>query len=573
MGFFTITLKTFSYIYQINKKKLLVMILLAFMIGLADLLGIASIYPFMSVATSSNFEPASFPFNLVSEFSGLSQRSELVFAFGVITSLIILVAMSIKILGTAYIIKFSLDTEYEMSKKLFRIVTEKNYDWHRNGNRAKNEKLILNEVTNFVHQAVYPLTLLVVHAIIIIMILGLLVYIQPIAAFSIGITFFAIYGLITVIVKKKLTIIGRIRTQANENKFRIVGEAFDLIKLIKLYKMEEFHRNNFEGAAREYSDRHAQSQIIGQLPRFFVEMIALILTILVVSYVQLKDTQNFINSIPIISIFCLGAFKVLPSAQQLYFSISQLSYSEKVVEEISVLLDHSQITPKSARVVPETDHKLPKFEKFELLSKDSGQKILFELGRGKSIGLIGKSGGGKTTFLESLAGLIETEDFIALYNGDRLIGDLQDSRWHEKLAYVPQEPFLMSGTIQENVCFGLPIDEEKVLHVCKLAMLEGFLLKRTNGIESEIGRFGSQLSGGEKQRIAVARALYRDKEILLMDEGTSALDDEFEDEIISNLLRVEDLSLVIISHSKKVCNMLDHVYEIETDIIRRVSNA
>jgi ATP-binding cassette, subfamily B, bacterial PglK len=570
MKFFQITQKIYSIIYLLNRKKLILMILLALIIGMCDLLGVASIYPFMNIATSNELDLSSFPLSLISSNLGLNNRAELIFVLGVITSIIILFTMSLKIIATAYIIKSSMDYEFELSYKLFKSVINKSYNSHKKLSRNKNEKLILSEVTNFVHQAGYPLILLIVHTIIISMIVSLLFFINPNSALIIGLLFLVIYGGIIFFVKKKLTIIGAQRTQANETKFQIVAESFDIIKLIKLYKMENSITEIFKVASREFSEKHAQSQVIAQLPRFFVEMIALTVIILVISFIQFRDAQSFIANIPIITTFCLGAFKILPSAQQLYFSISQISYSGKVVDEIFSELNYLNKFDEQVTEVESLEPLRSGFENFELWSSGTNTKRLLTLERGQSIGLIGKSGSGKTTLLETLAGLVETDKFNVRYNGDELRLGLTSSVWQQKLAYVPQEPFLMSGTIKENICFGLPINDKKLSSVCDIAMLEGFLSDRENGIESEIGRFGSQLSGGEKQRIAIAQALYRDKEIFLMDEGTSALDEEFASSVITNLLSIQHLSLIIVSHSRAVNKMLGDVYEVRQGSITKV---
>lgn len=570
MKFFLITKKIYLIIYLLNRRKLILMIFLAFTIGLCDLLGVASIYPFMNIATSNNLDLSSFPLNLTSNYLGITDRSELIFVLGIITSFVILMTMMLKIIATAYIIKSTLNYEFEISHKLFESVINKSYKSHKNISRNKNEKLILSEVTNFIHQAGYPLVLLIVHAIIVSMILLLLFFINPYSTAIIGLLFLVMYGAIIFVVKKKLSIIGAKRTQANETKFQVVSESFDIIKLIKLYKMENSITEVFKVASREFSEKHAQSQVIAQLPRFFVEMVALTVTILVIAYMQFRDANSFVANIPIITTFCLGAFKIMPSAQQLYFSISQISYSGKVVDEIFRELNYVNNFDEQTTMVENVELASSGFDTLELWSSGSDSEMLFTLERGQSICLIGKSGSGKTTFLETLAGLDETDKFNVRYNGNELRSGFASPVWQEKLAYVPQEPFLMSGTVKENICFGLPINDKKLSFVCHIAMLDGFLSDRENGIDSRIGRFGSQLSGGEKQRIAIAQALYRDKEIFLMDEGTSALDEEYASSVIKNLLSLPYLSLIIVSHSRAISKILDDVYEVNQGYITKV---
>ena len=179
------------------------------------------------------------------------------------------------------------------------------------------------------------------------------------------------------------------------------------------------------------------------------------------------------------------------------------------------------------------------------------------------IGILGPSGSGKTTFVNLITGLIKPN------NGQILIDNFQNinddiSSWQSKIGYVSQSIFLFDGTLEENISFGSDgerIDHSKLLNSIKLSQLDKFVKEQKDGLKTIIGENGAKISGGQIQRIGIARSLYRDNQVLILDESTNALDEKTEKEFFKSLMSLKgSKTIIVISHNKENLKNCDKVY-------------
>ena len=185
--------------------------------------------------------------------------------------------------------------------------------------------------------------------------------------------------------------------------------------------------------------------------------------------------------------------------------------------------------------------------------------------KGESIGIIGKTGSGKTTFLDIIMGfMIPTDGYISIDKNK--LNDKNIVSWRSSIAHVPQNIFLLDATVIENIAFGEKleaIDNQKALKAAKIACLDKLGFSGKNGIFKNIGELGSQISGGQRQRIGIARAIYKDVDLLIMDEATSALDKETERAIIENIKKyLPSLTLIIVAHKYSALVLCNKIYEL-----------
>ena len=186
------------------------------------------------------------------------------------------------------------------------------------------------------------------------------------------------------------------------------------------------------------------------------------------------------------------------------------------------------------------------------------------------IGILGPSGSGKTTLVNLITGLIKPN------SGKILVDDFQDINddipsWQLKIGYVSQSIFLFDGTLEENISFGSEdetIDQSKLLNCIKLSQLDKFVKEQKNGLKTLIGENGAKISGGQIQRIGIARSLYRNNEILILDESTNALDEETEKEFFKSLMILKgNRTIILISHNKENLKYCDKVYNVKNATI------
>jgi len=195
----------------------------------------------------------------------------------------------------------------------------------------------------------------------------------------------------------------------------------------------------------------------------------------------------------------------------------------------------------------------------------SCENISLEIKKGESIGIIGKSGSGKTTILDIILGLLESQSGKILFNNVQLSKRINN--WRSKVAYIPQDVFLIDGTIKENISLGEAkdsVDNFRMNNSIKQARLLDVINKLPNGIDTKIGENGARISGGQKQRIALARAFYYGREILIMDEATSSLDKETEKEIVSEIKDLHGIkTMIVIAHRMSTVAYCDRIYKLD----------
>jgi len=311
-------------------------------------------------------------------------------------------------------------------------------------------------------------------------------------------------------------------------------------------------------------------------PRFALEAFGLIF-IAISSYIFFILTNDFNNFIPFIATFALGAQKLLPAMQSSYNANSAIRAN--LVSVIDVL---EIIEKQNVDVIDPSISENLEFKKsirlsnlgfrystdLPLILKD----INLEIFPGERIGIIGKSGSGKSTLLEVLMGLLRPSKGKLMIDGIDLNNSKSNSKnsisqWRRGISYVPQNIFLADSSFAENIAFGLKreeLDMKRVKDCAKKAKISDLIEQSKFGYRTNVGEKGIRLSGGQCQRVGIARALYKNNKILVFDEATSALDNKTESELMSSIETLsKDLTIIIIAHRLSTVKVCDKVFSIE----------
>ena len=313
---------------------------------------------------------------------------------------------------------------------------------------------------------------------------------------------------------------------------------------------------------------------MSQVPRYAMELVAFGSVIFLILYLLAAHDGDLGTILPVLSVYALAGFKMLPAFQQVYTSISQIRGNLAAFEALQGDLRASAIdNPESASKPIESsrEHWTPK-ESIRLenvLFSYPGKEepavkgLNLDIPVNKVIGLVGASGSGKSTAIDLLLGLIEPQQGRLLIDGEPLTVSRRRV-WQNSLGFVPQSIFLADNSIRENIGFGLPqeaIDEQKVRRAATLAHLDELLSELPDGLNTRVGERGVQLSGGQRQRIGIARALYHDADILILDEATSALDGITEKLIMD---AIHDFSgkktIIMIAHRLATVKQCDTIF-------------
>ena len=414
-----------------------------------------------------------------------------------------------------------------------------------------------------------PLIDLAANSMVTIFIVILLVIIDPklllIVLLSLGLAYGLIYKFTITFLKR----LGKNRTKNNQLRFLAINEAFGAIKEIKLGGLEKNYIDRFSDSAQIYASSNSYALSIEQIPRFILEAIAFGGIMLLLIYLM-TQTGSFDSALPIISLYVFAGYRLMPALQMIYRSITLITYSRQAVntlvknfkelEKVKLNQDESFLSLKKDITLNNIYYSYPNS------SKKALKDISLVISSKTTVGLIGSTGSGKTSMVDIILGLLEPEEGTFKVDGN-LINKKNLRSWQRSIGYVPQHIYLTDDTIAANIAFGVDlknIDQKKVEKVTKLANLHSFVTEELpNKYQTKIGERGIRLSGGEKQRIGIARALYCNPQLLILDEATSALDNKTESTImdaIDSLRR--DITIIIIAHRLSTLKNCDKIFKL-----------
>ena len=375
--------------------------------------------------------------------------------------------------------------------------------------------------------------------------------------------------------RNALKVKGKLFLIESGKKLKLINQSLASFKELKISNRENYFLKSFTFITQGLEKLGFFNYLITAIPRLFLEVTAL-LSVVVVSvllYLIANDTQSII---PLISLLAVTAVRLIPSLNAITTSLTTLRFRkpsfELIVNEINKLKEKNfQIKETTVNV----NNKNFEF-KNELIVKnvyfkyqDANKAVLenlnFKIKKGSKVGIIGRSGAGKSTLVDLILGLLNPQEG-QIYVDDNKLHEVVDS-WQGKIGYIPQEIYLLDDSIKNNIAFGIPkenINEELINNVLKVAQLEKLVHSLPDKLETIIGNKGIKLSGGEKQRIAIARAVYNNPEILILDEATSALDIDNENKILAEINQnLSDKTTIIISHRNNTVKNCDIIYVME----------
>jgi ABC-type bacteriocin/lantibiotic exporter with double-glycine peptidase domain len=357
-----------------------------------------------------------------------------------------------------------------------------------------------------------------------------------------------------------------------------IHEGIEGLKEIRILGKEKYFHRMLEKNAKVFAEASINANIVSTMPRYFLELILIVFIVLLV-FKSIFFDQNFNDLLPTISMFGIAAMRLAPSTSQIISSISRLRHN---AHSIDLLYDdlkslkglHSSEKGHISMSRVEKDQPCKPFHSIELqqvqFTYPKTNKLVLDnlsitIRAGDSIGLIGSSGSGKTTMVDLLLGLLEPNKGKILYNNKPLIKNLAD--WQSTVGYLPQKVFLIDDTLRKNIALGVDeeeISDNKILEALHQARLTELVMQLPKGINTTLGEHGIRLSGGQRQRVALARAFYHQRSVLIMDESTSALDNETEHEIVEEIKRLKGRkTIIVIAHRLTTLQHCDYIYRMD----------
>ena len=383
-----------------------------------------------------------------------------------------------------------------------------------------------------------------------------LFFVDSILTIIIGLTFGISYSLIYLVIRKFALGIGQKRLEATKWIFTSITEAFGAIKEIKVTGHEQTYINRFSKPSLVLSRISVLAAVISSLPRFVLEAITFGGMLLVVLYLMMQN-GNFSAALPVIALYTYAGYRLMPTLQQIYSSLTTLRFVGPALDAL-----YKELKSLKKSNLDQTDNVLLIKKNITLKNinfnyANSSRTILkninFNIPAKTSVGIVGATGSGKTTLVDIILGLLEAQRGLLEVDGKE-INNSNSKSWQRSIGYVPQHIFLSDDTVAANIAFGVynndQIDYKAVERAAKIAKLHEFVTSELpQKYQTTIGERGIRLSGGQRQRIGIARALYNSPKVLILDEASSALDNDTEKQVMNEIKKLEkDITLIMIAH-------------------------
>jgi ABC-type bacteriocin/lantibiotic exporter with double-glycine peptidase domain len=361
---------------------------------------------------------------------------------------------------------------------------------------------------------------------------------------------------------------GNSKINFDNQKLKFLQEGILSFKEIKIFNKADYYLKNFNRMASKSNKLNIKFGILQLIPRFYLEVMgAITIIILILVNFDKNSSETFLNVLPILSLYFVAIMRILPSANRIVNSLETFRFSFPLLKSIyrDLNYDVSKQKVHKKKFLIEFNSRIT----FKNVSFSFSQnekifdKLNFVIKRGEKIGLIGESGIGKTTFLNLISGLLHPTKGNIYCDAHLIKEDPKD--WYPNIAYIYQSNFILNDTIENNISFNSLKNEEhykKITMIINLLNLENFLKKQSAGLNTYIGDGGVKLSGGQIQKIAIARAIYSDRKIFICDEITSSLDKNSE-KVILNILNKLDKTIIMISHKRENLYFCNKIYQVK----------
>lgn len=553
------------------------LVLLMIATSFAEIVSIGAVLPFLGVLSA----PDSFLENSyvkpVATLLGLSNSRDLLLTLTIAFSLASLVAglMRFTLLWVQTRLSHSIGTDLRVD--IYRRTLYQPYSVHLGRNTSEIISGISQKTSLVVEQVLFPLMIILSATLMLVSVSTVLVTIDYRVAFLGIIVFGLLYTAVSAFMKKRLAQNSKHISIGQDRSIKALQEGLGGIKDVLINGTQEPYIKVFKEADVDLRRGLTNVQIISVSPRYFVEVTGMI-AIAFMALTLAKESNGIGNAIPVLGAFALGLVRLLPVIQQIYQSLSQIRGAEACMVDVIGLLEQplptANLTDDRLALSFQSDIVLRGVEfhyspKFPLVLKGVNLRIP----KGARVGVIGTTGSGKSTLVNILMGLL-TPTQGTFFVDDVKIDRSNYRNWQANIAHVPQTIFLSDNTIAENIAFGVErseIDYKRIRDACAMAQIDELIESWELKYETYVGERGVRLSGGQLQRVGIARALYKKSKFIVLDEATSALDNITEENVMNSISYIsDDITLLIVAHRLNTLTRCDFIIDLCDGTINRI---
>jgi len=542
-----------------RKKQAIILLVLSVITSGFEILTVGSIFNLLSIMTKPKLNEVNENFDFFN-LGSVGLTSEKFFLFFII---FLIVACLCRIILLWSMLRFSHTVGSDMGVLMFTKTLKQPLEFYFKTTSSD----IISNLTKKIHilslEIVHPIILVSSNVVIIIGILGLLL-------FQIGLIALAVFGLFILlfyffwkVTKSRISRNSKFISENSDLLIKNISETLAAIKLISMKQIYNLFTDQFDKTNRKLKFAEGDNVFLSQSIRVWLELIIILLGTI---FCLITYKMNILlDIIPILGGVIFGVYRIIPLVLKAYSGFSTImGAKESFIDILSYLnlkneINNIQLKEKllfnDKISIKDLSYSYPNKENTSLININCNIK------KNKITGIVGPTGSGKTTLITLIAGLIKPNEGSLAMDKIKLTNS-NVSAWKNMIAYVPQETIIIDGSISDNITLGLDknIDKFKIFEVLKTAKLDKFLPY----IDSQkiVGERGIKISGGERQRIGLARAIYDNKEIIILDEPFSALDKQTAQEILTDIKDFKKYTIIIVSHDQFVMPFCDNVISI-----------
>lgn len=549
-----------------SKFSIIYLILLSLISMVLEMFSIALIIPLLNTALGNE---SNFVNSIFSEIDLIFfTNNKVIIILLSFVFFIFLIKAVFLVYFTWYKANFSQKLFANISNKMLESYLYRQYAYHLDNNSSFMVKNITIEVGQFIYGSLNPIIILFTEITVFIGISAILFFHDPMAFVFTSFIFLISAIIIFKITRNKISNWGDIRHKFDGLRIKSINQSLNGIKPVILSNAENFFLNIHKKYINETIKAGIWVQVYSESPRYIFELI-LIFVISLLFLFLLFINYDLVSIFTTMSLFGIASFKIIPSLNRALNQFQNITFNNISTNTIlDVLLYNKKNKTNNLEkklINNNSGISLKNLTFYYLNKKMILSKVNMHFKKNTIIGIVGQSGVGKSTFVDILTGLIAPQEGGIFFNGKNILTDIR--RWRSKIGYVPQSVYLLDDTIENNILFGKDKKDnhkfffKKIIDTCQLTEVINELKNKERTI---VGERGVKLSGGQIQRIGIARALYGKPRILILDESTNALDDKTEDDIYRLIYKLKGYqNIFIISHRMKSLEKCDLIYQIK----------
>jgi len=569
--------RLWNHLSNRRRRQFVLMQILIVMASFFEMVSLGAVIPFLSVLSEPEIVYEYEYLQPLIKFFDISDPSQLPLPITIIFIAIIMISALFRLVLLYSLTKLSELAGADLSIDIYRHTLYQDYSVHVSRNSSEVINGIITKTTTVTKNIIAPVLNLISTSVTIIGLIAVLLFVNITVTLIGFLGFGGLYLIVMYLTRRNLKENSLHIAEKSDSMVKSLQEGLEGIREVLINNNQHFYTQLYSKSDLQMRRARWRNEMIYSSPRFGMEAVGIGIVALF-SFTATLSLGGIDQFLPVLGAFVLGAQKLLPAIQKAYASYSRIKGGRFSLIDVISLLD--QPMPNHANLSQPRPNPFNKSIELRNLSfqysKDSPMVLKnfnLTINKGSVIGVVGATGCGKSTLLDVVMGLL-SPTCGELYVDDETINSSNKRAWQAHISNVPQHIYLTDGTIEENIAFGIPIekiDHQRVKKAAQEAQISELVESWKDGYKTLVGERGTRLSGGQRQRLGLARAFYKESDVLILDEATSALDDDTESAVMEAINNIDkQITVIIIAHRLTTLKNCDQIVKFETDYQTRI---